>query len=634
MRALAECDLYLGNIARATEEIRQAVPADSKNGADQMWLGQLLGVVGRQAKEQGQSADAAELLGQAEKSLRRAVELEPKLPATWKALVVFYALSDEQDKAEAAIQEVRANVPDKDLPSTLAYCYEIVKNTDAAEEQYNIMLKAAPQDIAVARLVADFYSRTRKWQPAEALLRGILDGKMQAGEVDVTWARRELAKILGSSGKYPDLQKAVNLVEQNLSSPLASVADRQLLAKLTASDPRQGARDKAIGLLESLGTSATPDDRFILARLYRNAGNWIKAGDVLRGLVASNVRDSRYLEFYIDLLLEHNEMSSARSYLDRLEKLAPNSFNTISRKADLLCATNQRPQAFETLKDFVDNVDAQPRDRGLRLRMVAEKLADLAAQSTKPEQASFAAQAIDLAESLFRGFIKENPGRELVLAVFLGRHGKMDEALGILDESLQLCNVNEFSQACGLLLENGKATADQLQRLNKIMKAAEVKFERVPRLLSVMAELRNRQTRYSEAIDIYREILRKAPDDAFAMNNVAVLQALQEIKLDESLKLVNRAMELAGPLGAILDSRATVYIAMTNPEKAIEDMNAAIADQETPVRLFHRAQAYVLAGDNAKAKQDLDAAQKKGLTKDALQPLEVPAFERLRETLQ
>ena len=118
------------------------------------------------------------------------------------------------------------------------------------------------------------------------------------------------------------------------------------------------------------------------------------------------------------------------------------------------------------------------------------------------------------------------------------------------------------------------------------------------------------------------------------MNNLAVLQALQGVKLDESLKLVNHAMELAGPLGAMLDSRATVYIAMNNPEKAIEDMKAAVADKETPVRLFHLAQAYALAGDNAKAKTAFDKALKKGLTKDLLQPLEVPAFEKLRQLLR
>ncbi len=145
-----------------------------------------------------------------------------------------------------------------------------------------------------------------------------------------------------------------------------------------------------------------------------------------------------------------------------------------------------------------------------------------------------------------------------------------------------------------------------------------------------LAELRARQARYSEAVDAYHEILQKEPDFAFALNNLAVLQALQGVKLDESLKAINRAMELAGPRGAMLDSRGTVYMAMNEPQKAIEDITAAVTDRDVPDRLFHLAQAYALAGDNAKAKATFKKALKEGLTKASLQPLEAPGFDKLR----
>jgi cellulose synthase operon protein C len=638
MKTAALCAMYLKDTPRALAETRKAVPADSKNGRDQVWLGGMLGIFGREAKEKGRSTDAAELLGDAEKALRRGTQLEPKLPITWKAMVQFFALLDEQYKAETAIQEAKANVPAAELPQLLAECYELIGNFDAAQEQYEAMLKAEPQNIGIVRRVIDFYRRAGKRGPAQALLQGILDGKLQAGELEVAWARRELAKFLVGSDKYPDLLRAEKLVEQNLASPQGSIADRQLLARLLASDPdpRPEARRKAIDTFESLGASATPDDRFALARLYARAGNWIKAGDMLRGLVASNNQDPRFLQFYIDELVKHNEMSSAQSYFGYLDKLAPNSFGTISRKADLLLAANppQPLQAINVLKDYVNNVDAETRDRGLRLRAVAEKLAELAGRMKKPEQAAFAAQAIALAESLFRTFNKENPGNDLVLAVFLGRHGKIDEALAILDESLQIGNLETFAQACSFIIEEGKPSKAQLQRMSKIMQSAEAKYERVPRLLMIMADLRVKQALYSEAIDIYREVLKKEPNHYFALNNLAVLQALQGVKLDESLASVNRAMEHAGPLGAILDSRGTVYIAMKNPEKAVADMKAAADDKDSPDRLFHLAQAFELAGDNIEAKKAFDKALKKGLSKESLQPLEVPALERLRQRLR
>jgi len=115
------------------------------------------------------------------------------------------------------------------------------------------------------------------------------------------------------------------------------------------------------------------------------------------------------------------------------------------------------------------------------------------------------------------------------------------------------------------------------------------------------------------------------------MNNLAVLLALQGIKLEESLKLIDQAIEIAGPMAPMLDSRASVYIAMNDPDAALTDMADALADAETPVRYFHQAQAYELAGQHNAAASAMEKAMKLGLTKDMLQPLEIPAFEKLSQ---
>jgi tetratricopeptide (TPR) repeat protein len=83
-------------------------------------------------------------------------------------------------------------------------------------------------------------------------------------------------------------------------------------------------------------------------------------------------------------------------------------------------------------------------------------------------------------------------------------------------------------------------------------------------------------------------------------------------------------------MGAMLDSRATVYLAMGDTEKALADLTEALADAETPVRLFHQAQAYEQAGRRADAVASMDKALRKGLTKEMLHLLEAPTFEKLR----
>ena len=633
LHALAESALQMGESDRAVATARKAVSADSKDRKDYLWLGRVLGAVGLQAKDAGKDREAGALLADAEKAFRRAVEIEPKAPEVWVSLVRFYKSIGEGSKAETAIQNASKNIPAKDAVLTLAQCYDAVNKLDEAQQKYEAALKAAPQDITLTRAVADFYRRAGKLLPAEAQLQRILDGKVPAKESDMVWARRQLAGILIMRRNYKSFKTAQSLLEENLAGSEASPIDRSLLARLKASDPKQGEREKAVAILKNLieTGSATPEDILELAKALVAAGDWMEASGLLRDLVAANGKEPRYLVIYIEALLQHNEVSSAEMYVDRLERLAPNWFATTSLRADLLRETNQPLQALELLKSFVDRADATPRDRATRLRAVAGELDVLGRQLIKPEEAPLASQFAAQAELLYRTYVKENPGHKLVLAVFLGTRDKVDEALDILDGSLQTSNVNDFSQACALIVEGGKGNREQLQRMDKIIQSAIKKFKQSNSLLLPLAELRSRQEQFAQAADIYHEALDKAPDDVMALNNLAVLQALQDVKLDESLKLVDRAIEIAGPLGSMLDSRATVYIAMGNPEKALEDIKAAIVDQETPVRLFHLAQAYSLNGDATNAKMAFKKAQGKGLTKELLQPLEFPAFEKLRQ---
>ena len=114
------------------------------------------------------------------------------------------------------------------------------------------------------------------------------------------------------------------------------------------------------------------------------------------------------------------------------------------------------------------------------------------------------------------------------------------------------------------------------------------------------------------------------------MNNLAWLLTLQGKKLDEALSLINKAIERSGHLASMMDTRACVYIAQGNAEKAIKDMDEAVADAATPVRLFHQVQALNLGKQKYAASSAMQQALKAGLTKDMLQTPEIPAYEKLR----
>ena len=65
----------------------------------------------------------------------------------------------------------------------------------------------------------------------------------------------------------------------------------------------------------------------------------------------------------------------------------------------------------------------------------------------------------------------------------------------------------------------------------------------------------------------------------------------------------------AVPLRSYLDTRAVIYMALGQPQKAIIDLEKVVETDPSPAELFHLAQAYLQANKQEKAKEDLQAAK-------------------------
>ena len=125
-----------------------------------------------------------------------------------------------------------------------------------------------------------------------------------------------------------------------------------------------------------------------------------------------------------------------------------------------------------------------------------------------------------------------------------------------------------------------------------VLLAAADKHDRPISILLALGELRGTQDRVDEAVQVYREILKRDENNVWAMNNLAVLLALQKRGLSEARQLVEKAIEIAGPLPALLDSRASVYLALGQPQRALSDLQQVVGEDPRPNRQFHLALAY------------------------------------------
>ena len=235
---------------------------------------------------------------------------------------------------------------------------------------------------------------------------------------------------------------------------------------------------------------------------------------------------------------------------------------------------------------------------------------------------------------MYRKYVEEQPDQQLVLATFLGRRGRFDEAVTLLETAQPNADPNALAQADVDLIESGIGSTSAEPRLEQLLRTAIDQHSGATVLRLALADLRMRQERYDDAAKIYGEILEKDPSNVVAMNNLANLLALQKKQLDEALRLVEKAIALAGPLPTLLDSRASIFLAQGKPREALTDLEQAISVESRPNRQFHRAIAYFKLGETQAATQALGEARKLGLKSADLSPLERPAFQDLAAELQ
>jgi tetratricopeptide (TPR) repeat protein len=627
----------------ALEKARKVTAGKTENYKDLIWFGQALAEIDRLTSSPNRKKVFDNLIPEAEKSLRRAVELNPDAPEGWKNLINFLVSVDKLSEAETTFDEARKKFTGKEGQLSIAQCLELLKKYEQAKEEYELLLSADPKDVRTTRIVAEFFirmsganqaERATYVKQAESLLNRMIESKdVKADPEDVLWARNKLALIISTRPGYENVEKARNLVAKNLEAEPDSTADLRLLAQINCMDPRQSNRQEAIRVYTELLKSqrASNDDRLGLAYLYLANGNWNGASEVLRDLAINASDDPKYLSIYIRELLDHGEVSDADIYLHQLQDKWPNHLGTFILRAELLARTNKAEEGLDLLKSFIDRPNAIPNDRSQRIKMIAQTMEDFVTRVIGAEQKVDAERFLRTAELYLRQYADDHPSATMQVVEFLARQRRFDDAIDMLEQNWKAANPVTLYQACILTTEAGHGSKEITDRVIKIMTEARTQFDDHPTVLLTLADIKVGGQQYKEAEAFYREILAKNTGHTVAMNNLAVLLTVSKKNLPEALDLINKAIGITGPLAQMLDTRACVYVAMGKSEKALADMKDVLADKKTPDRLFHQAQALEGAGQNNAAAVAMQEALQMGLSEKSLLTPEVPTFQRLRD---
>jgi tetratricopeptide (TPR) repeat protein len=610
-----DLSLRTKDTALALNMARQAVADNPKDYRNHLSFGLVCEVLDRKAE--------------AEEALRRGVELADDVPETWTTLVLFLARTGRRDDAEAALGRALSKLPAERHRLAFAQCYEAIGQRERAEELYRGAVTAAPRDPTALRAAAEFSLRAGKGDEATAYLKRLMDLQQEAPDA-AAWARRLLGLVMIANSKKDYQERRAELKALDfLDRPPEAAAnesadDKRARALFLAVQRRRSDREAAVRVLEDVARLETlrADDQFLLAQLYESLGQWPAARKQLFNLLGRHGDNPTYLAHTARSLLRKNEPDYARPLVAKLEEVQPRAWPTAELKARLLHAEDRVADAVALLTRFADQADAP-------LEEVARVLEDL------KESAA--------AERIYAKFAAGGkPEAVLAQAGFLGRTDHISAALDLCERVRAACKPEQLAAAAVAILYSADSTPAEQRRAEGWIEESLRSLARTPDadklrniLRQCLAAVYNLQGRFADAETVYRRCLEQDAKDSLAMNNLAWLLAVRGNNTREALALIQRAIDVSGPLTSLLDTRAVVYLAGGDSQLAVRDLEEVVADSPTGTGYFHLAQAQHARKDDTAARAALQKATKDlGLKVKDLHPAERDQYEQLRAALE
>lgn len=562
------------------------------------------------------------------------------------------------------------------------------------ERYYRLALESAPDSTTVALPMARYYIATQQFEQARPLLEGILSSP-DSPEPARDWARRNQALIIASSGRFDDTTRALEMLRNGTEAAAPGLrAELQILMRRNVPSERQ----RRLELLDTIGrlTTLTDLERLQQAQLLEATGRWPEALKTYEDLTLSSPDNAYAIARFAEALIRQNELDQAERTIARLEEIAPGRFVQVLLRTRLLAAMNRREEAVPLIRGFVTQLEATATpDAALRdlilqgnveaaigeLEQIAAAEKDAAAAKSLAEAQQLleagnmdaALQIVAIvfrnstlknaihsfyyktaarilaeldapaeAEQIYRDYLErsDNPNERLGLATYLVRQGRINEALQLCEDAWADCSPIAVSNASvAILRETGAQTDERVEQVEPRLKAAirEYGAEKpavAAQIMFHLADLRDLQKRYDDAIEVYEGILRLAPDHLAARNNLAWMMAMKGVNLDRAGRLIQTTIDEVGPKSVLLDTRGTVQLAAGETAAAMADFRDSLAITKDPTTRFHLAVALLAAAKTQEAEQEYATAVADGFTPESLHPLEQELYAKQIATLR
>ena len=509
----------------------------------------------------------------AKESLHKAIEhfeaMTRLLPDDTENLLVLgrlYRLNNQSGKAEEVLKRILNAEPDsRNARASLAQLYFDHGDYDQAIE----LLKKIPEsemDAGLQAMLGFAYMQARDFDDSVAMYQKALGQDAENQEI-----RRAYAEALMGGGKMAEARTELQKVLQ------AEPDDGATNLRLGQLDRQEGRFEQARQELER-ARSLMPDSLEVpyqLALLEDLQGNEDKAIQILQELLKQSERpEGQYTV---------GEASNRAVFLERL---------------GLIYRSQEK---FDQALDVFRQVAALGKEHAARSASLTVETLRL---SRQPEK------ALEEAEVAVQKFPEDRPLR-LVRASLLGERGRLEEAIEQLrallnntpaDREVHLAMAQVYSQAKRF----AEAEAAARQALALSPKPDDQEYPHF-----MLGSIYERQKKYDLAEEQFKKVLMANPLNAAAANYLGYMLADRGVRLEESVKYIQKALELEPNNGAYLDSLGWAYFKMNRYDLAESHLEkAARLISSDPTIQEHLGHVYLRRGKGHQAQAAWERALK------------------------
>jgi tetratricopeptide (TPR) repeat protein len=375
--------------------------------------------------------------------------------------------------------------------------------------------------------------------------------------------------------------------------------------------------------------SATSNEWYQLAQFHRLAGDRAAARKCLQELTRREPNNLFYVAVTVDDHLSELRLEDARPLVARLATGAQDG-RVAATAARFYTLANEPEEALELIDRYVRAADAGTADGAARQRQAAELLDQLARLATHLALPG-SKVLLDGACERYRASLRPFPDAVVPMAGLLAFHGDVQPAFDELERHKGKLSPTSLATAGVAVLRSGHASPAQFQMVKGwIDEALSGTPGSLPLKLS-LGELHALRQDFALAEQVYREVLKADPKNPVALNNLAWILAPRPEVADQALKLADRAIELYGATGEMLDTRARILISAGKYDRAVADLTDAIHQSGTALRYFHLAVAQLRMEKPDDAVKTFRQARARGLDAKAIHPHDLPVFKALND---